>query len=217
MTELVAELKQEAKRHIARSGLLYFGAVLAVVVALYGISFPIMLPAMQDDFHQRYLDMSQLLVFMHVVGAGVALMISPIQFMIYRKNRTLHRYLGRVYFFAVIVGSIGGYYMAWHAFGGIVSTVGLGILTSLWWSFTLLAVNYARKGNIAAHRQWMIRSFALTYAAVTLRLMSPFLAMVLDDVTTSQTAYWLSWSLNLVVAQWWINSRIGTTQGVPAS
>ncbi len=217
MTELMTELNKEAKQHITRSGLLYLGAALAVGVAMYGITFPIMLPEMQDDFHRRYLDMSQLLIFMHVVGAGIALLISPIQFMIYRKNRTLHRYLGRVYFLAVIVGSIGGYYMAWYAFGGIVSTVGLATLTTLWWSFTLLAVNYARKGNIAAHRQWMIRSFALTFAAVTLRLMSPLLHEVLDEVTAQQTVYWASWSLNLAVAQWWINSRERVTQRIPTS
>ena len=213
MYEFIAGLNREPNRHIARVGLFYLGTSLAIIVALYGISFPIRLPGMQDEFHLRYLEMSQLLVFMHVVGAGIALLITPIQFMIYRKNCTLHRYLGRVYFLAVIVGSIGGYYMAWYAFGGIVSTLGLGTLNTLWWSFTLLAVIFARQGNIAAHRQWMIRSFSLTFAAVTLRLISPLLHAVLDEVTAQQAVYWLSWSLNLAVAQWWINRRRVATWG----
>lgn len=212
MTESIAQLNHQSRQFITRSVPLYLGTVLAVVVAIYGIAFPIILPGMEDDFHRRYLDMSQLLVFMHVVGAGIALLISPIQFFIYARNRILHRYLGRLYFFAVIVGSIGGYYMAWHAFGGIISTAGLGILSTLWWSFTLLAVYHARKGNISAHREWMIRSFALTFAAVTLRLISPLLAPVLDEVTTSQTVYWLSWTLNLAVAQLWINSAKGANK-----
>lgn len=159
---------------------------------------------MSDDFHRRYLNMSLFLVSMHVVGSGIALLISPLQFVIYRRNRILHRYLGRVYFLVVIAGSIGGYYMAWHAFGGFISTLGLSILATLWWSFTLLAVIYARVGNIAAHRRWMLRSFALTYAAVTLRLMAPALSLYLDEVTQSQVVYWLSWALNLALVQMWI-------------
>ncbi len=217
MVEFISELNQIAKRQILSRSLYYPGALLAVMVAIYGIAFPVLLPGMQDEFHQRYLSMSQVLVYMHVVAAGVALLIAPIQFVIYRKNRTLHRHLGRVYFLAVIAGSIGGYYMAWFAFGGIISTLGLGLLATLWWSFTLLAVNYARAGKIAAHRRWMIRSFSLTYAAVTLRLLSPLLSMFLDDITQSQVVYWLSWSLNLAVAQWWIHRSNKTHQQNPSN
>ena len=207
MTELISELNREPEKNFATRGLIYLGALLAVLVAAYGISFPFVLPAMQDAYHQRFLGMSQLLITMHFVGGGIALLISPVQFAIYRKNRILHRYLGRLYFLAIIAGSIGGYYMAWHAFGGIISVVGLGTLSTLWWSFTLVAVFYARSGNIAAHRRWMIRSFALTYAAVTLRLMNPLLSPLVDEVTMFQIVYWLSWSINLAAAQWWINWR----------
>ena len=215
MADFVSELNREAKQHFAISGLFVIGTLLALLVAAYGILFPLLLPEMPDEFHQRYLRMSQTLVYMHVVGAGVALLIAPIQFMIYRKNRILHRYLGRTYFLSVIVGGIGAYYMAWYAFGGVISTVGLGMLATIWWSFTLLAVIYARAGNIAAHRRWMIRSFSLTYAAVTLRLISPILGMVFDQVTTFQIIYWLSWILNLILAQLWINWREGRVR-IPA-
>lgn len=212
MTNLISELNRERGQSHVTKGSIYLGAFLAVLVAAYGISFPFILPAMQDYYHQRFLSMSQVLLTMHFVGGGIALLISPIQFMIYRKNRTLHRYLGRVYFVAIIFASIGGYYMAWHAFGGIVSTAGLGILSTLWWSFTLLAVIHARAGNIAAHRQWMIRSFALTYAAVTLRVMNPLLGQFFDEVTMFQIVYWLSWTTNLAVAQWWLSrSEAGAT------
>ncbi|PCJ27511.1 MAG: hypothetical protein COA96_03155 [SAR86 cluster bacterium] len=213
MTEFVSELSPVPGRNFIRLGFICLGTLLALMVALYGIAFPLILPEMQDEFHQRYLSMSQTLVYMHVVGAGVALFISPIQFMIYRKNRILHRYMGRVYFLAVMVGSIGGYYMAWYAFGGMISTVGLGILSTLWWSFTLIAVIHARAGNMTAHRRWMIRSFSLTFAAVTLRLLSPFLSMVFDDATTSQIVYWVSWSLNLALAQLWMNWQARTQVG----
>lgn len=207
MTELISELNQQPERSYVARGLIYLGALLAVLIAFYGIFFPLVLPAMQDDYHLRFLSMSQILLTMHFVGGGIALLIAPLQFVIYRKNRILHRYLGRLYFLAIISGSIGGYYMAWHAFGGIISMLGLGTLCTLWWSFTLLAVIHARSGNIAAHRRWMIRSFALTYAAVTLRLMNLPLGSLVDEVTMFQIVYWLSWTTNLAVAQWWLNRR----------
>jgi len=197
---------------MAVKGLFIIGTVLAIMIALYGMAFPVMLPDMSDDFHRRYLDMSLPLISLHVVGSGIALLIAPLQLVIYRRNRILHRYLGRVYFLAVIAGSVGGYYMAGHAFGGVISILGLGILATLWWSFTLLAVVYARSGKIAAHRRWMLRSFALTYGAVTLRLMSPLLSAYLDEVTLSQVVYWASWLLNLLLMQIWI-SRSGRERG----
>ncbi len=98
MTEFIAELNRQPERNFATLGLFTLGALLAIVVAIYGIVFPLLLPDMPDEFHRRYLSMSQILVYMHVVGAGVSLLVSPIQFMIYRKNRILHRHLGRVYF-----------------------------------------------------------------------------------------------------------------------
>ena len=207
MTEFVAKMSRQSQRNYATSSLFALGTFLAVAIAAYGITFPLLLPEIQDEFHQRYLSMSMVLVSMHVVAGGVALLISPFQFMLYRRNRILHRYLGRAYFLAIILGSIGGYYMAWHAFGGIVSMLGLGTLSTLWWSVTLVAVLHARNGNIPAHRRWMIRSFALTYAAVTLRLMNPLLSMLFDEVTQFQIVYWLSWSTNLALAQCWINWR----------
>jgi uncharacterized membrane protein len=205
MTELIAELNRPPQRNYALLSMYVLGTFLAVAVAAYGIIFPILLPNIPDEFHQRYLSMSQLLIAVHVVGGGIALLISPFQFMIYRKNRTLHRYLGRVYFVTIMLASIGGYYMAWHAFGGIISMLGLGILSTLWWSCTLVAVMHARNGNIPAHRRWMIRSFALTYTAVTLRLMNPVLGEIFDDVTQFRIVYWISWSTNLVLAQCWLN------------
>lgn len=212
MTTLSFQATQNPKRHKAIVALFILGALLAVLIATYGIVFPILLPDMPDDFHRRYLDMSLLLIYMHVMCSGIALLISPLQMVIYRRNRVLHRYLGRVYFLAVIAGSVGGYYMALHAVGGFISTLGLAILATLWWSFTLLAVMYARDGNIAAHRRWMLRSFALTYAAVTLRLLSPILSAYFDEVTQSQIVYWASWTLNLALMEIWIGWQ-GASRG----
>jgi hypothetical protein len=52
-------------------------------------------------------------------------------------------------------------------------TLGFGILAVLWFLTGLEAYRTVRRGNIEAHRRWMIRNFALTLAAVIPRNQLP--------------------------------------------
>jgi hypothetical protein len=54
----------------------------------------------------------------------------------------------------------------------------------------------------------MVRSFALTFGAVTLRLyLIPSQIAGMDFVTAYQWIAWLSWVPNIAIAEWWIVSR----------
>ena len=66
-----------------------------------------------------------------------------------------------------------------------------------------------RRGNIAAHRQWMIRNFALTLAAVTLRIYMPLMLGVLHwpFPRTYIAVSWLCWVPNLMIAEWMVRQR----------
>jgi hypothetical protein len=64
-----------------------------------------------------------------------------------------------------------------------------------------MAYRMIRLRKIAAHRRWMIRNFALTYAAVTLRLEMPLLGMAFGDVLGYQLVAWVCWIPNLLVAE----------------
>jgi hypothetical protein len=57
--------------------------------------------------------------------------------------------------------------------------------------------------KIQSHREWMIRSFALTFAAVTLRIWLPLFAGVLkmDFLQSYQTIAWLCWVPNIMIAE----------------
>jgi uncharacterized membrane protein len=163
---------------------------------------------LDDPIHSRLFALPSAYLMAHTFGGAVALMMVPLQFWLVKRHRGLHRLAGRVYVVAVLVSTLGGYIIAVDAFGGLISTAGLTLLASLWWSSTLLAVWYAKKGQYTRHREWMIRSAALTTAAITLRLMSPPLHMALDPVTAQQTLYWVSWIFNLAVVEWWIRRPI---------
>ena len=60
--------------------------------------------------------------------------------------------------------------MSWFSSVGLLGFFGFGSLAVLWVAFTLTAYRAIRRRDVASHRAWMMRSFALTYAAPTLRL-----------------------------------------------
>lgn len=119
----------------------------------------------------------RLAFYAHVGGGAVALVIGPFQFLPGWRNRrlSLHRTLGKVYLVAILLSSIAGFSLAFFANEGIVTGIGFGLLAVSWFTTSLMAYIRIRQKDIALHKEWMLRSFALTFAAVTLRLWLPIL------------------------------------------
>ncbi len=106
-----------------------------------------------------------------VLGA-VTLVIGPLQFLVGFRARfpRSHRYLGRTYAVAVVIGSIAGLVAARMSTSGIPAQIGF-VLLALAWLFTMWkGYRAARARCFADHRIWMIRNYALTFAAVLLRV-----------------------------------------------
>lgn len=59
--------------------------------------------------------------------------------------------------------------MGVYANGGLPSKMAFVTLAILWMTLTAIALIKAKKGDFASHRNFMIRSYALTLSAVTLR------------------------------------------------
>jgi uncharacterized membrane protein len=144
-------------------------------------------------------------IYGHVFGAAFALVLGPLQFASSLRSRLprVHRWFGRLYLgVGVLVGGLAGLFMAFHAFGGLPSRLGFGLLAAGWLATGLLAYRAIRSRDVAAHRRWMVRNFSLTFAAVTLRLYLPA-AMV--SGMPFELAYpaiaWLCWVPNLVLAE----------------
>ena len=82
----------------------------------------------------------------------------------------LHRNLGRAYLVLVLIGGLGSLILAPNAVGGLVARIGFFILGVLWFFSGVQAYLAIRRKDITTHRAWMMRNFALTFAAVTLRI-----------------------------------------------
>jgi uncharacterized membrane protein len=144
--------------------------------------------------------------YIHITGGMLALLIGPFQFIKKLRNRFLkwHRTTGKVYLVAILLmAGPSGLFMAFYAEGGIVAVIGFSLMAILWILTTYMAYETIRKKKVEAHKRWMMRSFALTFAAVTLRLYVPIASRVfhIPDFTVEASSAWVSWLPNLVVAE----------------
>ena len=144
-------------------------------------------------------------IYAHIFASAVALALGPFQFSSrLRVSRIqLHRWSGRAYLgVGVLLGGLSGLYMSFHAFGGVAARLGFGCLALAWLFTGLRAFLAIRRHDIASHRRWMVRNFALTFAAVMLRLYLPasMVAGVAFGLAYPVIA-WLCWLPNVVVAE----------------
>jgi hypothetical protein len=99
-----------------------------------------------------------------------------------------------------------GLIMSVYANGGPLSQLAFILLSVLWLLFTYLGYYYARKGDIGRHRQFMIRSFALTLSALTLRAWKFGIVLFFrpQPMDLYMLVAWLGWIPNLLFAEWYI-------------
>ncbi|MFJ6385058.1 DUF2306 domain-containing protein [Kitasatospora sp. NPDC092039] len=161
--------------------------------------------------HQRATYLShQVPLGIHVFGAVTALALGPWQFSGRLRARLprWHRRIGATYLLACLVGGVGALWLAPVAYGGALSGAGFAGLAAAWLVTGGAGLRAVLDGRVADHRRWMIRSFALTSAAVTLRLMLLAATTAGLDFRASYTAIaWLCWVPNLVLACWFTRTR----------
>jgi uncharacterized membrane protein len=108
---------------------------------------------------------------LHIAGGISALAAGIVQLWLGLTNRVarLHRALGKVYVGVIVFGSIAGFYLALTIPGNPPYAAGLFTLCVAWVVTTSLAVLAIRRRDVPQHREWMMRSFTVTFAFVTFR------------------------------------------------
>ncbi|MBE5314303.1 MAG: DUF2306 domain-containing protein [Xanthomonadales bacterium] len=141
----------------------------------------------------------------HFFASGLALLVMPLQFAPALRVRwpALHRVAGWLYVLAVLIGGVSGLLLAARAQGGWVTGTSFVLLALLWLGSTGAALYFAVRRDLAAHRRWMLRSAALTFAAPTLRLylVLGIAGFGLDFLSAYTLAAWLCWTLNLLLVE----------------
>ncbi|GAB7052659.1 DUF2306 domain-containing protein [Catenuloplanes indicus] len=164
----------------------------------------------------------EIVFYVHIVSAGLALAVGPFQFVRAMRRRfpVAHRWAGRVYLVSIAFAAPSGLVMAFYSSAAFVGLFGFGTLAVLWGWTTWHGYRAIRARDIAGHQAWMIRSFALTFAAPTLRLWFGLLIGVqllmgraseisVDEITGIAYAAvpFLCWMPNIVVAELMIRRR----------
>ena len=143
--------------------------------------------------------------YAHVVFGGLALLLSPIQLAGRVRARVprVHRMAGRIVLGSIVIAGSAGLVLSTVNLAGAVGTAGFGTLAALWITFAVLGLRAIRRGDVTTHRRWMLRTFAMTYAAVTLRLWLVVLVPVMGG--DFRAAYlivpFLCWVPNLAVVE----------------
>lgn len=183
--------------------------LLALLVAAYAVTLSAV-PKLRPELMVVLFAQLPLAAYAHFLGGGIAMAIGAFQLHgeLRRRSLVAHRWLGRIYVIAVIVGGIAGFVLAINSSAGPVAQWGFGLLAVAWLASTLNAYRNARDRNFTQHRAWMIRSYALTLAAVTLRVYLPasLIARLPMDVAYPAIA-WLCWVPNVLVAEWFVRAR----------
>jgi uncharacterized membrane protein len=190
--------------------LLVGGALVLILAARFWLhdAFPYLIDYTEASYRRYWPQRSGLLL--HIVGGSLALLVGPIQLWLgaSRRARRLHRWLGYVYMAGVALGAGGGFYLSFFArpdFG-----VSLFVLAVVWCVTIAMALMAIKSRRVDAHREWMIRSYIVTFAFVLYRLLVklPILEPLGGGLVA--TSLWASWVVPMMVyevASSWSRAR----------
>jgi uncharacterized membrane protein len=147
----------------------------------------------------------------HILGGLIAIVIGPIQFWprIRTRRPRLHRITGRVYLSAILVSALAGISLAVTTSGPVPYAAGLFALSVAWLTTSALALYAIKRRNFIQHKEWMVRSYVVTFAFVTFRIVTDALAYLgVGELAANATLMaWAAWALPLLVTEAIIQGR----------
>jgi uncharacterized membrane protein len=154
-----------------------------------------------------------LLTMVHIIPGLLFMVLGPLQFVRRLRNRrpALHRWTGRVVIVSgMIIGGTALVMSPQMAIGGANETAATMFFATVFLFALVKAFVSIRRGNVALHREWMIRAFAIGLAVATIRpIVGVFFATRrLTHLTPHDffgTAFWLGFTIHLIAAETWIN------------
>ncbi|WP_336776950.1 DUF2306 domain-containing protein [Paenibacillus sp. MMO-58] len=153
----------------------------------------------------------KLFFYPHILLGVAALLIGAYQLTNRsRRNPVLHKRLGRVYGIAILINVLVVPYIALYATGGTPSTIAFLVLDVFWLVTTVEGIRSIWSKKVLRHRQWMLRSYAITFVFVTFRIVLAAEQLLLPDMPFSLAfpiGVYVSIALNLAVTEWYLGQR----------
>jgi uncharacterized membrane protein len=150
---------------------------------------------------------NRLWLLLHIAGGTAALFSGPFQLWsgLRDRHRSLHRWTGRVYVAGVLLGGGAAFYLSFHSqprsFGVALFALGLA-----WWVTVGMAVAAIKQYRIEAHKNWMVRGYAVTLSFVTFRMLIEMPVWSFADHYALALILCVSWLAPLAVVELWRSS-----------
>jgi uncharacterized membrane protein len=201
--------------------LAFFSALMLEITFQY---IPIRTDAAFLLIKQEYIDITpwRIAFFVHVFSSMFALIAGFTQFSNYLLTRykKLHRIIGKIYVIDILfITGPSSFIMALFANGGIPSRMAFTILATLWIVTTAKAWQTARARQFTAHKEWVMRSYALTLSAITLRTWKWLLTAIfhLRPLDTYMIVAWLGFVPNLLFVEYLIKQTVNKKNESPVA
>ncbi|WP_264525007.1 DUF2306 domain-containing protein [Flavobacterium sp. N502536] len=151
--------------------------------------------------------------YVHVYSAIFILFAGFFQFnaAILKKYPATHRNIGKFYVLVVLfLSAPSGFFIGLFANGGLYSKISFTTLSLLWFYFTLKGFSSIKNKNIEQHKAFMLRSFALTFSAITLRFWKVILVYLFQPAPMDvyQIIAWLGWIPNLLIVEYYLYNQL---------
>jgi uncharacterized membrane protein len=193
-------------------------AILVIaVVATPVLAFPYVLLDRAASRIDVQTDAAWVLLVIHVPCAAAAMILGALQFVPrIRANRRRHRIIGRTFLgLGTVAFALTGIPLAITTPDGNLTRFAVLVPAMLWPCVAVTAYRAIRAGDVERHREWMTRLYAITFFAITARMVTPLLLLAQvpvmqsrydGDVQAAVTAsipygQWLGWILNLALAE----------------
>jgi hypothetical protein len=141
----------------------------------------------------------------HVFGGLIAVLAGVWQIWtgLNAQSMNVHPWTGRLYVAGVLLGAFGALVLAVTSWlFGFAWAVALVCLAVAWLTTTGMALHAARKRKLLLHKQWMVRSYIITFAFVTFRLITDYVPYEawwgISRPDMSNAAIWPVWVLPLL-------------------
>ena len=185
----------------------WLAAFLVVAIAGYSLRYVFLgerayVPELATSFRTR-----PLTLLAHTLFGPIALVLGLVNLLpAMRKSPrwAAHRWTGRVYLISALALGSAGLSLALHAAGGPGARAGFILLAVGTLGTAAQAYRAIKRHNVRQHREWMLRSYALVFAAVMLRIWMPILIIAHQGqfLPAYRWVAWLSWVPNALFAEW---------------
>ncbi|MEH7544182.1 DUF2306 domain-containing protein [Neobacillus vireti] len=139
----------------------------------------------------------------HILLGTISLAIGPLQMTkLSRKKPGLHKVFGKVYAVAIFINILMVPYLTLSATGGLGSSIAFLVLNFFWLWTTSMGVIKAAQRKISAHKEWILRSYAITWVFVTFRIVIIPLSIFLGPSLSFPLAVYIGISINLFFVEW---------------